>query len=307
MIVNKNISFFNYSILAIALLIMFVSCGNHIKTNERFNAIELKPDIYRFENPDTITIVLAGHLYPVLYFPGIFDTLIIEIKKVNPDLVLFLGDITVNYSDKEWDLFLAQANKLNVPFYITPGNHDIRYNNDKPPLLVNNDKEAEEVYLSNIGYRYKLIIDNFTNYILINSNDSVNHIIDFLVAIKPDIDTNKRVFVISHHELWSNNIRSLEAKSWVEKPFSLSQLEPHIDFAQILISGNWGKKFVRTKINTKNNIFEVIKSGNRIKGDKLFFTELKVTNDSIIAHPIIVPINRSSAWFDKKKLITDIK
>ena len=61
--------------------------------------------------------------------------------------------------------------------------HYERYYGEK-----DNQIKAEMQYLNNVGYKYRVLMDDFANYIFINANDSAYQIFKFIEFIRPTID-----------------------------------------------------------------------------------------------------------------------
>ncbi len=63
--------------------------------------------------------------------PGVYPQVIEEIGLLNPDFVVTVGDHIEGYgedygrSDAEWDSLYVLLGALDVPVYMTPGNHDV--------------------------------------------------------------------------------------------------------------------------------------------------------------------------------------
>ncbi|KPJ52119.1 hypothetical protein AMJ39_08590 [candidate division TA06 bacterium DG_24] len=63
--------------------------------------------------------------------PGIFEAVIEEVARLNPDLVMSVGDYIEGYVDDaaavnaEYDEFFELLEPLTVPYYLVPGNHEI--------------------------------------------------------------------------------------------------------------------------------------------------------------------------------------
>lgn len=63
--------------------------------------------------------------------PGVFDMAMDKINLVRPEFVMCIGDLIQGYTEDvnkinaQWDELDATVNKLDMPFFYTPGNHDI--------------------------------------------------------------------------------------------------------------------------------------------------------------------------------------
>ncbi|MBU2493431.1 MAG: metallophosphoesterase [Bacteroidetes bacterium] len=63
--------------------------------------------------------------------PDIFESFVHKTSLINPELVLHVGDMihgytyNINNAAKQWERFKKQIAPIHVPFYPTPGNHDI--------------------------------------------------------------------------------------------------------------------------------------------------------------------------------------
>ena len=65
------------------------------------------------------------------HVPGVYGEIVDEVNLLGPDLVVTVGDQIEGYTEDvptleaEWDEYWEIAGKLEAPFYICPGNHDI--------------------------------------------------------------------------------------------------------------------------------------------------------------------------------------
>lgn len=294
-----------FAILSINLL--FVSC-DHTNDPESlkelhstFTQKELKPETKVF-NKDHITFVATGHLYPLLHFPEFYDSLVATIVKQKPDYVFFLGDVVFNNSQEEWDKVLKHTAKIKNLLYFSPGNHDLNYHYERYIGDKTHQNEAELRYLSNVGYRYKLLKDNFANYLLINMNDSIDRIKEYVEKIKPEIDNSNPTYILSSQSVWHIGQQDPnDVSTWPQKPFSRDQILSVINFGDYLVHGDWNKHFYRGKWKSKQNkTYDVFAVGNKRRGDSLYISRFDIFKDTIITTPIFIPQPDSCKWYIHK-------
>jgi predicted phosphodiesterase len=65
------------------------------------------------------------------HVPGVYGEIVEEVNRLGPDVVVSVGDQIEGYTEdvatlnEQWDEYWDIADKLEAPFYICPGNHDI--------------------------------------------------------------------------------------------------------------------------------------------------------------------------------------
>ncbi|PLX01019.1 MAG: hypothetical protein C0591_00060, partial [Marinilabiliales bacterium] len=196
-------------------LIMFlISCENNNDRNtfvahpttleelfKGFNEEELTPEVNQLDK-EPIVIIATGHLYPLLKYPLTYNALIDQINEQKPDYFFELGDIVRDNTDEEWDTVFNRLNRIDAKIYYAPGNHDLNYHYERYFGKRDNQVEAEMRYLNQVGYRYKLVKDQFANYVFINANDSAQRIRSFIDQISSELDTNKIQILLSSQSLW---------------------------------------------------------------------------------------------------------
>lgn len=262
-----------------------------------FNEEELTPDSNDL-NKEPIVIVTTGHLYPLLKFPNAFNALIDQVIEQEPDYFFELGDRVRDNTDEEWDSVFYRLNRINAEIYFAPGNHDLNYHHERYFGKRDNQIEAEMRYLKHVGYRYKVLKDQFANYVFINANDSVQRIKSYIEQITPYLDTNKLQILLSSQSLWVNKQQDPnDPRTWVNRPFNREELLPFVENFDYLIHGDWGGKFYRGQWKKSTGYFDVMGVGNRKVGDSLFITRLEIYSDSIVAKPIWINIPENSNWF----------
>jgi predicted phosphodiesterase len=141
------------------------------------------------------------------HIPGIFAQAVEEVNRLNPDIVLTVGDYIEGYTtdttamNKEWDEFLEIAKKIKAPYYFVPGNHDISFD------------EMEPIYRNRVGEPYYSFDFKNTHFIILDNSridrpeDLPQEQKDWLLE---DLKSNKEkenIFVIYHKPLWFEAMR----------------------------------------------------------------------------------------------------
>lgn len=262
-----------------------------------FFEVELNPEIGESKTSPT-TIITFGHTYPLLKYPLVFESFVNTIKQQNPDYVFVLGDIIFDNTQKEWDLFSKHFKGLKNKLYFAPGNHDLNYHYERYVGKTDNQFEAEQRYIENISYRYKLLNDVNANFVFINMNDSVERVLQYLKSIEKYLDNDKQNFFLSSQCVWHASTQNPDdVKTWPLKSFKREELLPHLEQFDYLVHGDWNKKFYRGYWPKKNGKFHTLAVGNKRKGDSLFITRLEVFKDTVLSFSIDIKLPKESNWY----------
>ncbi|NLO32545.1 MAG: hypothetical protein GX117_04200 [Candidatus Hydrogenedentes bacterium] len=96
--------------------------------------------------------------------PKIFLDMMDEWNLLNPDLIVCAGDMIMGGPAAEigpmWDEFLGNVEKLNAPFFATPGNHDI-----------NEEVEVMRVYEERVAPLYYAFTRGNTLFVILNTEE----------------------------------------------------------------------------------------------------------------------------------------
>lgn len=294
-------------------LVSIYSCNSHDGDGQSdFSKLKLD-SLHRFYNEqelekvniqlskDTTTIVAFGHVYGLLYHEDVFDSLIALSNAQHPDYVWILGDVVFNNTEEEWSYLLDKYQGFEGQRFHAGGNHDMNYHYERYHGINENQWEAESRFLSKIGYRYLTVEDDNANYMLINMNDSLSRILNYLDLMEDKINPEKPSILFTHHATWHDNQSiASDPKTWVKKSFPRESLLVNLGKFDYLIHGDWGERFYfgKRKINKVN--YNLIAAGNLNEGDSLRITLIKISHDSLWAEPIFVPIDTASTWYTKK-------
>lgn len=132
---------------------------------------------------------------------GIFEKGVEKLNLMMPEFVLSVGDLIQGYTQdtsrirEEWDDFNQKIDKLNVPFFYLPGNHDITN------LVM--QKEWEDRY----GRRYYSFTYKDVLFVILDSNDDDDYNLTeaqtsfALEALEENSDV-RWTFVLMHHPIW---------------------------------------------------------------------------------------------------------
>jgi len=261
---------------------------------------EITPEINKTNNKE-ITIITTGHLYPLLYHPLAYNAMIDSIISIKPDYIFLLGDLVRDNVDKEWDSVLTRFEKTGSKVYFAPGNHDLNYHYERWVGSREHQFEAEMKYIEKVGYRYKIMQDNFANYVFINPNDSIDRVLEYLDIIKPELDTTKLMILLSSQSLWHNKHQLADNnKTWVNKAFKREEILPNVEYFDYLIHGDWGGKFYQGSWPKSEGRFNVLGVGNRKPADSLFVVKLVISENELRGSSIAIDIPEESTWFGNK-------
>lgn len=133
--------------------------------------------------------------------PGIFEKGIEKLNLMMPEFVLSVGDLIEGYTQdtirvrNEWDDFNQKIDKLKVPFFYLPGNHDITN------LVM--QKEWEDRF----GRRYYAFTYKEVLFIILDSNDDDDYNLtekqtSFALNALDENPDARWTFVLMHHPIW---------------------------------------------------------------------------------------------------------
>ncbi|MFH1715563.1 MAG: metallophosphoesterase [Elusimicrobiota bacterium] len=121
-------------------------------------------------------IVAVGHFYSIQNFPEVRKIFVDEINAMEPDAVIFMGDMTSAGTMKDWaDLNDNVLSKIKAPCYFAPGNHD---------LQREGGENAEENWYKNVGYTSKKVDLNNVELYLLNTVKGRNDAYDWTRTIQ---------------------------------------------------------------------------------------------------------------------------
>ncbi len=137
-----------------ALLAPLASCKSNYNSD---TAIEVK------EGKETFAFAIVSDRTGGGPETGIFSSALNSINEMQPSFVISVGDLIEGHVDsaehcsQEWDEIFKITDKLEMPFYFTPGNHDI-----------GNDI-TRKYFDRNLGKRYQHFIYNDTLFIFLSN------------------------------------------------------------------------------------------------------------------------------------------
>lgn len=248
----------------------------------------------------TIRIITFGHIYHLQDEPELLNDLVTKVVEQEPHYVFVLGDIVFNNAQDEWDVMLKAFEKIECPLYFVGGNHDMNYHYERWFGKYHNQWEAEGRFIDNVGYRYKLIQDDFANYLILNFNDSLPRIESYLEQIKPQIDSTKMTILMSHQNIWKPTLATAkDPHTWPNKTMTGGELLKSLGFVNVFVNGDWNSYFKSETTANASRELTSISVGNKVKGDPLYITQLEISDNGVNAFPIDIEIDPESSWFDE--------
>lgn len=153
--------------------------------------------------------------------PGVFERAVEHLNLLQPEFVVSVGDLIqggtedLDKLNKQWKEFDGFVNKLEMPFFYVPGNHDLSN--------AIQDKRWQEKF----GRRYYHFIYKDTLFLLLNTEDPPPEAkakgysgrfsatqVAYAKQVLADNPSCRWTFVIMHRPIWHN--KNLEKTGWLE-------------------------------------------------------------------------------------------
>jgi len=168
--------------------------------------------------------IALGHLYPIIDDEERLNNLFEKINSYKPEYVFILGDSKLH----EIKHLNKIKKKIKGKIYFSPGNHEV--------------KRFKDEYQKNVGYLNKVIDDEHVRFILINSSDNKQNIINFL---KNNLDTDKLVLLFTHHRIWDDTLMS-EGSYQHDKSYFFEDIYPLLNNkVKAIFAGNSKRQHFR--------------------------------------------------------------
>lgn len=249
---------------------------------------------------DTIVHVAFGHVNGLLWHDDVMKILIEEVNAIKPDYVWVLGDIVYDCAEDEWQKVMPEYEKLTGKRYHAAGNHDINYHYERYEGIMENRWEAEERYLKHIGYRYLSIEDEQATYTILNMNDSLPRIKQYLSVMTPKLNTNKTNFLMTHQSIWMNDVKdTADPAKWTNKYYPPDSILPYLHDFDVLVHGDWANEHMHGDFRHEDKVFKVVSTGNLNPGSPLNITVIRFFQGSLTIEHRALPIPDDSGWFEK--------
>lgn len=178
---------------------VFGQDNKHFKTDVETS---LKPwtDLNFYNDPSNFQFALVSDNTGGMR-PGIFEQGIEKLNLMMPEFVLSVGDLIQGYTQdtvrlrEEWNEFSQKIDKLKVPFFYLPGNHDITN------LVM--QKEWEDRF----GRRYYSFTYKDVLFVILDSNDDDDYNLTeeqtaFALKALNDNPDVRWTFMLMHHPIW---------------------------------------------------------------------------------------------------------
>lgn len=191
--------------ISILFLILFISFSAFCQEKSQFNTdveTDLKPwtNLNFYNDPSNFQFAIVADNTGGSR-PGVFEKGVEKLNMMMPEFVLSVGDLIQGYTQdtsrirEEWDDFNNKVEKLKMPFFYLPGNHDITN------LVM--QKEWENRY----GRRYYHFSYKGVLFIILDSNDDEDHNLtdkqtNFAIEAINENPDARWTFVLMHHPIW---------------------------------------------------------------------------------------------------------
>jgi len=149
----------------------------------------------------------------------IFDRAMDEVSRLRPDFALMVGDLIQGYTpdaaemQRQWQEFSEHAERIEVPFFYLPGNHDI------------SNKAMYEYWSANVGKTYYSFDYKGCHFVLLNTEegwraDELQFGSEQMAWLEKDLvdhRTARHTFLFMHKPVWYHTGDALAQWEQVEK------------------------------------------------------------------------------------------
>ena len=165
------------------------------------------PDEFRFA---VVADRTGGHR------PLIFSRAVEQLNLLQPEFVISVGDLIEGYSkerellERQWREFQGFVRRLHMPFFYTPGNHDI------------SNELQDRVWVEKYGRRWYHFVYRNVLFLILNSEDPPGQEhgnfskqqVEYVKQVLRDNDQVRWTFVAFHKPAW--RAPDLEKNGWLE-------------------------------------------------------------------------------------------
>jgi predicted phosphodiesterase len=291
-------------LIFIVLCLAIFGCADKSGTQDEHNMLATlhnyfnKEELTLHENimlKNDVKAVFFGHGYELLNYTEEYNTLIREINEQRPDYVFFLGDMVYDNTIEEWTLLNVFLDNIDANVYFVPGNHDLNFHDDRYNGRTGSQWQAESLYLEQVGYRYKTVRDNYANFLLLNMNDSIGRIENYLDTMTKHLFADLPTLVLSHQNVWNWKTQTEDSRTWTQKSMSRDEILPLLDDYRYLVHGDWNEQFRQGPEKYNGHRFHTVACGNK-QGTRLHFTVAQLSMDTVIFRPKYVNLAPESPW-----------
>lgn len=142
---------------------------------------------------------------------GVFSSAMDKLNMMQPEFVLSIGDIIVGYTndreklEQEWKEMNGEINKLEMPFFYIPGNHDY-YHAHEPMIEIWNEKFGRPFY--HFKYRNVLFLCLNSQYKHSNQDAIGDEQVAYAQKVLEENRDVRWTFVVIHRPLWFHPVHN---------------------------------------------------------------------------------------------------
>ena len=176
--------------------------------------------------------VIAGHLYPITKDQIKLNKFAEKVNSHDPDYVFLLGDSDLQNKD----IYNYLSTIIDSKIFYSPGNNELRI--------------SKENYIINVGYLNKVIIEKDIKFILMDSSDSKENIINFLENSLKNKFQNGPTVLLTHHRIWDDTI--IDPKPYMhDKSYYFEDIYPIIkNKVDYIFAGNSKRQYFRDLVES---------------------------------------------------------
>jgi len=297
------------ALLFLSLCLIFLGCTTNDDPVDEHNVLATlhsyfnKEELTLHENvmmKNKVRAVFFGHGYELLNYTDDYNALVQQINAERPDYVFLLGDMVYDNTIEEWTLMRAFISNLNANVYFVPGNHDLNFHDDRYNGKTGSQWQAESLYLEQVGYRYKVMRDNFANFVLLNMNDSIGRLENYMDTMSKHLYADLPTLVLTHQNVWNWKKQNEDPRTWMQKSMSRDEILPLFEDYEYLVHGDWNEQFRQEPQTHDGRTFHTVACGNK-QGTRLHFTVADIDMDTILFSPRYVRQAPESPWLIPSK------
>ena len=256
--------------------------------------------------------MILSHIYPLLFSgnQSNIDRLINEIKNCSPDILILTGDIikgtwniqkwkpdifnseeilrdSLNY---QWDKVFSIFNRLSIPIWIAPGNHDISSYTSKYRDIT------REIFIKKVGKPY--FVKSYKSYNFLFLNTTISNSTEIKYGLdkaqirwlkdKLSLSSCKASFLLLHHPIWYGGFQihpgnvNMEPSNWMQEVHPLL-----LDKVKIVFAGDGGDRHNFLFYEIRDNVYYYVNGSGR---DGISFLHIFIGKEGIKINPHFLDI-----------------